>query len=61
MATNSDDDTMVVGLDNVRLSVMMSVPSKDVEEDKATLEAIQKLNSIIKCLINKIPSVKLSL
>ena len=38
--TISDDDTVRAGLDNVRLSVMAAIPSKDVDEEEAPLEAI---------------------
>ena len=43
---------------------MCHVPAKDIEEDKAPLEAIRKMNVInemIKCLNDKIPSVKLGI
>ena len=59
--TTSDDDTVRAGLDNIRLSVMVAVPSKDVDEEEAPLEAIRKVNTMIKCLVNKLPSIKLGL
>ena len=38
---------------------MISVPSKDIEDEEAPFIAIQKMNGMIKSLINKIPSCKL--
>ena len=57
----SDDDTVIASLDHVRLSVMVAIPSKDVDEEEAPLEAIRKVNTMVKCLVNKLLSVKLGL
>ena len=40
---------------------MVSVPGTDkgIDEEEAPLEAIRKINLMVKCLINKIPSIKL--
>ena len=59
--SDSDEDTVITGTDNVRLSVMVAIPAKDIEEEEAPLEAIRKVNAMLKCLINKLPSVKIGL
>ena len=43
------------------MSMMITVPgnNKGIDEDEAPLEAIRKMNLMIKSLINKIPSIKL--
>ena len=57
-----DDSTLVPNKsENVRLLVMCAVPAKDIEEEEAPLEAIRKMNCMIKSLINKVPSTKLGL
>ena len=61
-AGNSDDDTIKPSKNHsIRVSVMCLVPVKDIEEEEAPFEAIRKMNQMVKCLINKIPSVKLGL
>ena len=60
-----DDITVDCGplspLTRTRLSMMVSVPGTDkgIDEEEAPLEAIRKINLMVKCLINKIPSIKL--
>ena len=46
---------------NVRLSVMIAIPSTEIDEDEDPLETIRRMIIMIKCLITKLPSVKLSL
>ena len=60
-SVGSDDITVEHGLpsQSQRMSVMISVPDKDVDEDDAPFEAIKKLNNMISCLINKVPSVRI--
>ena len=40
---------------------MVAIPAKDIEEEEAPLEAIRKVNAMLKFLINKLPSVKIGL
>ena len=62
-----DDDATVPcsplsrSLLRTRMSMMVTVPGTDkgIDEDEAPLEAIRKMNLMIKSLINKIPSIKL--
>ena len=60
-SVGSDDITVEQGFpsQSQRMSVMISVPDKDVDEDDAPFEAIKKLNNMISCLINKVPSVRI--
>ena len=44
----SDEDTVVSGVDNIKVSFIISVPAKDVDKDEAPLLAIWKLNDITK-------------
>ena len=64
LAKNTDDNVTVPGgsnFENICMSTMISVPSKDMNAEEAPFEAIRKLNSMIKCLVNKLPSVKIEL
>ena len=61
----NDDDTVVPTpktsrySSNIRLSSMISVPSKDISDEEAPFEAIRKMNGMLKSLFNKIPSCKI--
>ena len=44
---------------SLRLSVMIAIPSKDINDEDAPVEAIQRMNGMIKRLVNKIPSIRL--
>ena len=57
----ADEETVVSGNENIRVSFMVAVPSKDIDEEEAPMEAIRRLNGMVKCLINKLPSVKIGL
>ena len=63
---NSDSATVVLGSKakcsgKIRMSMMIAIPgaNKGIDEDEAPLEAIRKMNNMVKSLINKIPSIKL--
>ena len=57
----ADDDTVRFGNENIRVSFMVAIPSKDIDEEEAPMEAIRRLNGMVKCLINKMPSIKIGL
>ena len=58
-----DDDTVEhEKLNNdTRLTMMFMVPGEDkgIDEEEAPLEAIRRMNAMIKSLINKLPSIRL--
>ena len=60
-SVGSDDITVEQGFPSQRqrMSIMISVPEKDIDEDDAPIEAIKKLNNMISCLINKVSSVRI--
>lgn len=59
-----DEETVVNGKNkantSLRLSLMIAIPSKDIEDEDAPVEAIQRMNGMIKSLVNKIPSIRLA-
>ena len=60
----SDDITVTNGSSTKyltqRLSMMLSIPGieKGIDEDEAPLEAVRKINAMLRSLVNKVPSVK---
>ena len=62
----SDDVTVVNGSEtepkqiSQKMLVMFMTPDKDkgIDDNEAPLKAIWAMNQMIKCLINKIPSVR---
>ena len=46
---------------DTRLTMMFMVPGEDkgIDEEEAPLEAIRRMNAMIKSLINKLPSIRL--
>ena len=59
--TNSDDDTVIPNKNTSIWVYIICIGPKDIKEEEAPCEAIRKMNQMIKCLINKIPSVKLGI
>ena len=62
---NEDDETVNVynktkNYASFCLSLMLALPTKDIEEEDAPIEAIIRMNAMIKSLVNKIPSIRIA-
>ena len=60
----SDNDDTVLDINissNIRVSLMVGIPTKDTDDEEAPLVAIRRINDMFKSLRNKIPLVRLGL
>ena len=62
----ADDETVCQGAESIdyhriRMTMMFVIPSQEdgVDEDEAQMEAIKRINLLLKTTINKIPSIRI--